>query len=69
VLARPWSTVPPPDAIREVGMPFPLPSPLFKPSFVYVAESEVREQPGIERYRVQLRGPEAAGDLVPIFDL
>ena len=69
VLERGWSTVPAPDAIREVGMPFAIPSSLFVPGFVYVAESEIREQPGIERYRVQLRGPDGAGDVIPLFDL
>ena len=69
VLRRPWSTVSPPHAIRQVGMPFPLPSTLFRAGFIYASESEIREQPGIERYRVQLVGPDGAGELCPLFDL
>jgi len=61
--------VSPPHAIREVGMPFPLPSTLFRAGFIYASESEIREQPGIERYRVQLVGPDGAGELCPLFDL
>ena len=34
VTERPWSTVPPPDAIRQVGMPFALPTTIFRPGFI-----------------------------------
>jgi hypothetical protein len=69
VTERPWSTVPPPDAIRQVGMPFALPSTIFRPGFIYASESEIREQPGKEVYRAQLVGPDGAGWVVPLFTL
>ena len=67
VLERPWSTVPRPTRVRPVGMPFALPSTRWKPGFLYASESEIREQPGIEEYRVRLVAASWTSELVPIF--
>jgi hypothetical protein len=53
---RPWSTVSAPHRDREVGMPFILPPALWKPGRVYVTESEIRRQPGVDTYSVEVTG-------------
>lgn len=57
----PWaSLVPSPELTRDVGMPFDLPSSLWRPGFLYSAESEIRPRPGSERYDAAPAGPRAA---------
>lgn len=53
---RPGSTVAPPRRDREVGLPFALPAALWRPHHVYVAESEIRRQPGVDAYSTELVG-------------
>jgi len=53
---RPGSTVAPPRRDREVGLPFAIPAVLFRPRHVYVAESEIRRQPGVDAVSAELIG-------------
>ncbi|MBN2196257.1 MAG: glycosyltransferase family 39 protein [Polyangiaceae bacterium] len=53
---RPWSTVAAPRRDRLVGLPFAIPPTFFRPRHVYVAESEIRRQPGRDAYTAELVG-------------
>ena len=65
---RPYSTVRAPHRDREIGMPFAIPSTRWRPGFIYVAESEIRRQPGVERFFVELVGPDEPRRRVEIVD-
>jgi hypothetical protein len=45
-----WSLVKAPERIRSVGMPFDMPTPLWKEGMIYCSMSEIRPRPGFERY-------------------
>ena len=55
---RPGSTVVAPRRDREVGLPFAIPAALWRPRHVYVAESEIRRQPGVDAVSTELVGGE-----------
>ena len=38
------------DKLRVVGMPFSIPTSLWKPGFIYTSVTEIRKRPGLERY-------------------
>lgn len=38
------------DKVRVVGMPFTVPSSLWKSGFIYTSVTEIRKRPGLERY-------------------
>jgi len=44
------SWVPADDKVRVVGMPFSIPTGLWKPGFIYTSVTEIRKRPGQERY-------------------
>jgi hypothetical protein len=45
-----WSWVPADEKVRVVGMPFSIPSGLWKKGFIYTSVTEIRKRPGLERY-------------------
>jgi hypothetical protein len=57
VLSAPFFSLTPKDALPwDVGMPFALPSSLWRPGFIYRSESELVRRPGRERYVGAFRG-------------
>ena len=71
---RPGSTVAAPRRDREVGLPFAIPAALWRPHHVYVAESEIRRQPGVDAVSTELVGgeprqAEASAARIPLFVL
>jgi len=71
---RPGSTVAAPRRDREVGLPFAIPPALWRPRLLYVAESEIRHQPGVDAYSTELVGadPRLSGPnsaRIPLFVL
>jgi hypothetical protein len=51
-----WSLTPPDRLPRDVGMPFALPSSVWRPGFIYAATTEILKRPGRERYAGAFRG-------------
>lgn len=47
---KPLSWVPADDKVRVVGMPFSIPSGLWKAGYIYTSVTEIRKRPGLERY-------------------
>ncbi len=45
-----WSLVPVDSKVRAVGMPFAVPTSLWKPGYIYASVTEVRPRPGTERF-------------------
>ena len=64
VLAAPFFSLTPKDALPwDVGMPFAMPSSLWRPGFIYRSESELVRRPGRERYAGAFRGAGAPAPL------
>ncbi len=59
----PWSLVPADPVVREVGMPFDIPTARWKRGFIYASVTEVLKRPGRERYLGSYRagGPTPEG--------
>jgi hypothetical protein len=57
VVSAPFFSLTPKDSLPwDVGMPFPLPSSLWRPGFIYRSDSELVRRPGRERYVGAFRG-------------
>jgi hypothetical protein len=57
VLSAPFFSLTPKDVLPwDVGMPFALPTSLWRPGFIYRSESELVRRPGRERYVGAFRG-------------
>lgn len=57
VVSAPFFSLTPKDTLPwDVGMPFAMPSSLWRPGFIYRAESEIVRRPGRERYVGAFRG-------------
>jgi hypothetical protein len=54
-----WSNVPADELPWNVGMPFAIPTSLWRPGFVYESVTELMRRPGRERYEGSFRGPGA----------
>jgi hypothetical protein len=54
-----WSLVPKDELAWDVGMPFALPTSLWRPNFIYSSVTEILRRPGRERYVGTFRGPQA----------
>jgi 4-amino-4-deoxy-L-arabinose transferase-like glycosyltransferase len=54
-----FSLVPPDELPWNVGMPFALPTSLWRPGFVYESVTELMRRPGRERYQGSFEGPGA----------
>lgn len=64
VLAPPrLSLVPADELVWDVGMPFAIPTSLWRPGFVYSAITEILRRPGSERYDGAFGGPVAPGEI------
>lgn len=60
VSSAPFFSLTPKDELPwDVGMPFALPSSLWRPGFIYRSESELVRRPGHERYLGAFRGADA----------
>src|SRR5262249_6413520 len=57
------SLVPADELVWDVGMPFALPTSLWRPGFVYSVITEILRRPGRERYDGTFRGPVAPTEL------
>jgi hypothetical protein len=65
VEAPPRSSLVQKDALAwDVGMPFVIPTSLWRPGFIYSAVTEITRRPGRERYDGAFRGPLAPTPLV-----
>ena len=66
VEAPPRRSLVPMDTLPwDVGMPFVIPTSLWRPGFIYSAITELTRRPGRERYDGAFRGPLAPTPLVP----
>ncbi|HTQ07723.1 MAG TPA: hypothetical protein VMI54_27900, partial [Polyangiaceae bacterium] len=64
VIAPPSLSLVPADELTwEVGMPFAMPTSLWRPGFVYSAVTEILRRPGRERYDGVFRGPVAPTEI------
>ncbi|MBK8996314.1 MAG: glycosyltransferase family 39 protein [Myxococcales bacterium] len=50
VETRHWTLVEKPKRLRATGMPFDMPTPLWKAGMIYRSESEIRPRPGTEKH-------------------
>jgi hypothetical protein len=69
-----YSLVPADELPWDVGMPFAIPTSLWRPGFVYCSVTELVRRPGRERYEGGFRGAQAPTPLeaaasVPLFTL
>jgi len=66
VEAPPRHSLVPKDALAwDVGMPFVIPTSLWRPGFIYSSVTEITRRPGRERYDGAFRGPLAPTQLTP----
>jgi 4-amino-4-deoxy-L-arabinose transferase-like glycosyltransferase len=54
-----FSLTPRDELIWDVGVPFALPTTLWRPGFIYSSVTEITRRPGVERYDGGFRGPMA----------
>jgi 4-amino-4-deoxy-L-arabinose transferase-like glycosyltransferase len=60
-----FSLVPRDELTWDVGMPFAIPTTLWRPGFIYSSITEITRRPGVERYDGAFRGPMAPTPLAP----
>lgn len=60
-----FSLVPRDELTWDVGMPFAIPTTLWRPGFIYSSITELTRRPGTERYDGAFRGPMAPTPLTP----
>jgi hypothetical protein len=60
-----FSFVPRDELTWDVGMPFAIPTTLWRPGFIYSSMTELTRRPGVERYDGAFRGPMAPTPLTP----
>lgn len=60
-----FSFVPRDELTWDVGVPFAIPTTLWRPGFIYSSITELTRRPGVERYDGAFRGPMAPTPLTP----